>query len=68
MHKGGDKYSIVDEEIVHNVEELWSKSGVQNFVVCGVFSPLDQSQELQAASVIRRILPDASITESYLVS
>jgi len=60
--------SVVDEEIAQKAEELWSKFGVRNFVVCGVFSPFDQSQEFQAANVIRNIYPNASITESHLVS
>ena len=60
--------SIIDKEIAQTAEELWNKSGVRNFVVSGVFSPLDQSQELQAASVIRNVYPDASVTESHLVS
>ena len=60
--------SVIDKEITQKAEELWSKSGVRNFVVSGVFSPLDQSQECQAASIIRNVYPDASITESHLVS
>ena len=55
--------SVIDREIAQTAEELRNKSGVRNFVVSGVFSPLDQSQECQAASVIRNIYPDASVTE-----
>ena len=60
--------NVDDEEIARKVKELWNELGVRNFVVCGVFSPLDQSQECQAADVIRNIYTDASITESHLVS
>ena len=60
--------SVIDEEISQKAEELWRKSGVRNFVVSGVYSPLDHSQECQAASIIRNVYPEASITESHLVS
>ena len=60
--------NVIDEEITQKVEELWKESGIRNFVVCGVFSPLDNSQEFQAANVIRSIHPDASVTESHVVS
>ena len=59
--------SITDEEITKNAEELWRESEVRNFVVCGVYSPLDHRQEHQAANAIRNIYPDASITESHVV-
>ena len=59
---------ISEEEITEKVEELRNESGVQNFVVCGVYSPLDHSQEQKAANVIRNIYPNASITESHLVN
>ena len=59
---------ISEEGITEKVEELRNESGVQNFVVCGVYSPLDHSQEQKAANVIRNIYPNASITESHLVS
>ena len=59
--------SISEVEIAQKVEELWSESATRNFVVCGVFSPLDHSQEHQAASIIRSLHPDASVTESHLV-
>ena len=60
--------NVIDEEVTQKAEELWNKSGVRNFVVCGVFSPLDQRQECQAAGIIRNVYPNASITESHLVS
>ena len=60
--------NVIDEEITQEVEKLWKESGIRNFVVCGVFSPLDNSQEFQAANVIRSIYPDASVTQSHVVS
>ena len=59
--------SIIDEEITKNAKELWRELKVRNFVVCGVYSPLDHHQEHQAANAIRNIYPDASITESHVV-
>ena len=65
MYQEGDKLHKRGGNHREKVEELRNESGVQNFVVCGVYSPLDHSQEQKAANVIRNIYPNASITESH---
>ena len=72
--QGGFEYtkqeisSIDKEEILQKVNDMWNVSGIRNFVVCGIFSPLDHSQEDTAAKIIRNVYADASITVSHLVS
>ena len=59
--------SINKEQIIQAAQELYN-SGVRNFVVCGVFSPLVHNQENEAAEIIRNLYPDVSITQSHVVS
>jgi len=56
------------EQLLHKVSEMWSVSGTRNFVICGIFSPLDDSQENEAAEIIRSVYPNASVTVSNMVS
>ena len=58
---------IDQQEIIQNVQQLWS-NGVHNFVISGVFSTLVHHHETQAAEMITKAFPDASITLSHSVS
>ena len=59
--------SIDQDEIIQNVEHLWSK-GVHNIVISGVFSPLIHDHEVQASEMISKAFPDVSMTLSHSVS
>lgn len=59
--------SIDQDEIIQRVQELWS-NGVHNIVISGVFSPLIHHHETQASEMIRKTLPDVSMTLSHSVS
>jgi len=56
------------EQLLHKISEMWNVSGTRNFVICGIFSPLDDSQENEAAEIIRSVYSNASVTVSNMVS
>ena len=58
---------IDQDEIIQNVQQLWS-NGVHNIVISGVFSPLIHDHEVQVSEMIRKALPDVSMTLSHSVS
>ena len=56
------------EEIETNVTKLWNESGIRHFVICGIFSYTNNSQENDALQIIKNLYGEASITLSYEVS
>ena len=55
------------EEIETNVTKLWNESGIRHFVICGIFSYTNNSQENDALQIIKNLYGEASVTLSYEV-
>lgn len=70
--KGGFEFSAAEIDAV-DADELRrcfasiQNSGVSNIVLCGVFSPVCNTHELQAAEILKEVYPSASCTLSHQV-
>ncbi|EJM88551.1 hydantoinase/oxoprolinase N-terminal domain-containing protein [Pseudomonas sp. GM60] len=60
----GREISGIDTSSVVRFAEECAKAGIRYIAISGVFSPLVPDQELEAADLIRKVLPDAHITLS----
>ena len=71
--KGGFEFSAaeidpVDKDELRRCFADIQSSGVSNIVICGVFSPVCNAHELQAAEILREVYPAASCTLSHQVA
>lgn len=70
---GGFEFSAaeidsVDEDELRRCFASIQSSGLSNLVICGVFSPVCNAHELQAAKILREVYPAASCTLSHQVA
>ncbi|XP_064601180.1 LOW QUALITY PROTEIN: uncharacterized protein LOC135467341 [Liolophura sinensis] len=63
---GQEISSIAEEEIRTSAEDS-RKKGVNNFVICGVFSPVNNGQEVKVGELLKSAFPDISFTLSHEV-
>ncbi|OLL26914.1 Hydantoin utilization protein A [Neolecta irregularis DAH-3] len=56
-----------EEEIRNHVLEMKARK-LQNIVIMGVFSPINHSQEDEAARIVMKEMPDAKVVKSYEVA
>jgi N-methylhydantoinase A/oxoprolinase/acetone carboxylase beta subunit len=61
----GRRISAVDREEIRRVAEAMGERGVRSVAITSVFSPLTADAELEAADVVREILPDVHLSLSH---
>lgn len=53
-YDGGQKIAELDETEINSAVHSALEAGVQAFVICGVFAPVNQVQEEEAAAIVSR--------------
>nr|XP_006811539.1 PREDICTED: uncharacterized protein LOC100375797 [Saccoglossus kowalevskii] len=64
----GREITSVDVQEVKSCIQLLKEQGIRNVVVCGIFSPVNPTQELKVASIFKEEYPDVSLTLSHTIS
>ncbi|XP_006811540.1 uncharacterized protein LOC100376092 [Saccoglossus kowalevskii] len=71
--QGGNEYdgteitSVDIAEVKGCIQQIKEK-GIENVVVCGIFSPVNSAQELEVAAILKEEYPGVSLTLSHTVS
>lgn len=63
----GRRISALDPSELRGVAEEIGRRGIETVAITGVFSPITGEDELEAAEVIRSVLPEADISLSHQV-
>ena len=61
----GRRISAIQPDELRDVVREIGRRGIRSIAICSVFSPVNPEDEVQAAEIIREVLPDADISLSH---